>query len=74
MAVMDIIQSTKELFPGSNVIAIIRSRVEELQREDNRYCIKDKETEARLARWKAEAAPMPEDCRLALVKLGIKLI
>jgi len=76
MAVMDIIKTTKELYPGSNIIAILRSRAEELRIEvlKNSTLKLEAETEReRIERWRKESAPMPEDCRIALEKLGINI-
>ncbi len=76
MAVIDIIKTTKELYPGSNIIAIIRSRAEELKLEvlKNRTLKLQAETEKeRIDRWRKESAPMPDDCRRELEKLGIKI-
>ena len=73
MAVIDAIKTTKELYPGSNIIAILRTRTEELKTEvlKNSTLKLEAETEAeRIKRWEKEAAPMPEDCRKALEKLG----
>jgi hypothetical protein len=77
MAVIDVIKTTKELYPGSNIIAILRARAEELKQEISRNSILKLEAETekeRIDRWQAEASPMPEDCRIALAKLGIKII
>lgn len=73
---MDIIKTTKELYPGSNIIAILRSRAEELRIEvlKNSTLKLEAETEReRIERWRKESAPMPEDCRIALEKLGINI-
>ena len=73
-AVIDIIRNTKEFFPGSNVIAILRSRAEELRIEalKNSTLKLVAETEKeRVDRWSKEAAPMPEDCRSELIKKGL---
>ena len=76
MAVMEVIKSTKELYPGSNIIAILRSKAEELKLGalKNSTLKLEAETEKeRIERWRKESAPMPEDCRIALEKLGIKI-
>ncbi len=75
-AVWDFIKNTTEVFPGTNVIAIIRKNAEELKTEVNKDKVLRLEAETeqqRVDRWRREAVPMPEDCRLALQKLGIKL-
>lgn len=76
MAVMDIIKTTKELYPGTNIIAILRGRAEELKTEaqvNNTLKIEAETEKERIDRWQQEATPMPEDCRIALLKLGVKL-
>lgn len=75
MSVWEFIKNTKEIYPGTNIIAILRSRVEELRLEaQQKNTLKiEADTEAdRIERWKNEAVPMPEDCREALDNLGIK--
>ena len=74
-AVISVIKNTKELYPGSNMIAIIRDLALRLQTEDriNKSLKIEAETEKeRIDRWKRESAPMPEDCKKALGKIGIK--
>jgi hypothetical protein len=74
MSVWEFVKNTKEIYPGTNIIAIIRSRTEELQTEalKNSTLKIEAETEKeRIERWQKEAVPMPEDCRIALEKLGI---
>jgi len=76
MAVIDIIKTTKELYPGSNIIAIIRSRADELRLEVQRNSTLKLEAETekeRIERWQKESSPMPTDCKQALMKLGIKI-
>jgi hypothetical protein len=75
-AVMSIIKNTKELYPGSNMIAIVRGLTLEIQKQDIAHSTLKIEAETekeRIDRWRRESTPMPEDCRLALVKLGIKI-
>jgi len=75
-AVMNVIKNTKELFPGSNIIAILRARAEELRLEalkNSTLKIEQESEMERIERWKKEATPMPEDCRVALNKLGITI-
>lgn len=74
-AVVDIIKTTKELYPGSNIIAILRNRAEELKLETlkNSKLQLEAETEKeRIERWRKESVPMPTDCRLVLEKLGVQ--
>lgn len=76
MAVWEFIKKTKDIFPGTNIIATIRSQAEELQMKDRANNTLKLETETekeRIDRWQKEAVPMPEDCRKALSKLGINL-
>lgn len=76
MSVWEFIKNTKEVYPGTNIIAIIRAKAEELQTEARKNNILKIEAETeieRIDRWQKEAVPMPEDCRLALEKLGIIL-
>lgn len=76
MAVLDIIKTTKELFPGSNIIAIIRDKAISLQTEamrDSTLKLEAETEKERIERWRKEASPMPEDCQIALEKLGIKI-
>jgi hypothetical protein len=76
MSVYEFIKNTKEIYPGTNIIATIRARAEELQTEVRKNNIIKIETETekeRIDRWQKEASPMPKDCRLALEKLGVKL-
>ena len=76
MAVMDIIKNTPELYPGTNPIAIIRKKAEELRLEALKKNTLKSETETekeRIRRWQNEAMPMPEDCKTALKKSGIRI-
>jgi hypothetical protein len=74
IAVTEIIKTTKELFPGSNIVAILREKsvevaIEEQQKNTLRL---EAETEAeRVERWKKEASPMPAECRAAMIKAGL---
>jgi hypothetical protein len=75
MAVIDVIKTTKELYPGSNIIAILRARTEELKTEtlqNNTLRLESETEKERIERWQKEAAPMPEDCKKALEQLGVK--
>jgi post-segregation antitoxin (ccd killing protein) len=75
MAVLEIIKTTKELYPGSNIIAILREKAEDIaiDARSKRTLALESETEKqRIDRWKAEAVPMPESCRIELEKLGLK--
>lgn len=76
MAVLDIIKTTKEFYPGTNIIATIRSRAKELQKDfriKNTLQIEAESEKERIERWQKEAVPMPEDCKKALEKIGVKL-
>ena len=76
ISVWEFIKNTKEIYPGTNIIAIIRSRAEELKTEalQNSTLKLEAETEKeRIDRWHKEAVPMPEDCKQALEKIGIRL-
>lgn len=73
-AIMDIAKNTQELYPNTNLVAIIRAKAEEIHRESRRKSDKllTKETEQeRLDRWKREAVPMPDEAREILKKHGI---
>jgi len=75
-AVMSVIKNTQELYPGSNMIAIVRSLAIAMQkkhREDNTLKIEEETEKERIDRWQREASPMPEDCRKALGKLGCRI-
>lgn len=72
MAVWDLIKNTKELYPGTNIVAILRSKAIEIKADSSIKIAAETEKE-RVERWKREATPMPEDCRKALDKLGIKI-
>lgn len=76
ISVLELIKTTKEIYPGTNIIAIIRSRAEELRLEalQNSTLKLEVETEKeRIDRWQKESAPIPDECRIALAKLGIKI-
>ena len=72
IAIIDIIKNTKEFYPGTNVIAVIREKTEQIK-DTNTLQIEAETEKERVERWGREASPMPEDCRLALEKLGISL-
>lgn len=74
MAVYEFIKNTKEVYPGTNMIAIIRERAEALktQAQAEKVLKITAETEKqRIERWQKNAAPMPEECRRALEKMGV---
>lgn len=74
-AVMITVRDTKELYPGSNLIAIVRSLALDIQKAEkaNNILKLEAETESdRIDRWKKESAPMPAECREALARLGVK--
>lgn len=71
-AVWNLIKNTKELYPGTNVIAIIRERAKEMT-IDNRLLLEAETEKERIERWGREAVPMPEECKKELEKLGITL-
>ena len=76
MAIMDIVKNTKDIYPGTNIIAVIREKSINLQKEalQNSTLKLEAETEKeRIDRWQKEAVPMPEDCKQALEKIGIRL-
>jgi len=73
---MSVIRNTQELYPGSNVIAIVRNLAIDMQKKDkenNVLKIAVETEKERIDRWQKESSPMPLDCRAALQKLGIKL-
>lgn len=75
-AVISVIKNTKELYPGSNMIAIIRDLALRLQTEDrinNSLKIEVETEKERIDRWQKESSPMPLECKIALSKLGIKV-
>ena len=75
-AVWDFIKQTKEVFPGTNIIALLRDRAVGLRvslYHDKQLRIEQETEQKRIERWKKESAPMPEDCRVALAKLGVRL-
>jgi hypothetical protein len=74
-AVMSVIRNTKELYPGSNMIAIVRGLAIDMQnknRQDDTLKLEAETEKERIDRWQKESAPMPDDCKKALAKLGIK--
>ncbi len=71
-AVWALIKNTKELYPGTNVIAILREHSAEM-RVEGRLQLEAETEKERIDRWQKEASPMPEDCRIALAKLGVKI-
>jgi len=76
MAVWEFIKNTKDIFPGTNIIAKIRGRAEELRLEalQNSTLKLEAETEKeRIDRWQKESVPMPDECRKALEKLGCRI-
>ena len=76
MAVWELIKNTKEIYPGTNIIAMLRARAEELRIEalKNSTLKIEAETEKeRIDCWRKEASPMPEGCKAVLEKLGIKI-
>jgi hypothetical protein len=73
-AVWEFIKNTQDVFPGTNIIATIRNRTEELQNEaiKNNVLKLEAETEKeRIERWAKEAVPMPDECKKELEKLGL---
>lgn len=75
-AVVDIVKTQKEFYPGTNIIAVIREKANEakLQRRQATVLMIEAESEKqRIERWKKEAVPMPDDCRKALSKLGVRI-
>ena len=55
---------------------MIREKAEKIVTEEQQekvLKITAESEQERVERWKKEAVPMPEDCRVALAKIGIKL-
>ncbi len=76
MAVWEFIKNTKDIFPGTNIIATIREKAIDLQNEalkNNTLKLEAETEKERIDRWQKEAVPMPEDCRKALEKLGCRI-
>jgi hypothetical protein len=76
MSVWEFVKKTKDIYPGTNIIATIRGKAIDLQNEalQNSTLKLEAETEKeRIDRWQREASPMPDDCKKALEKLGITL-
>ena len=74
VAIFELIKTTKEIYPNTNIIAIIRARAEELKVEifkNSTFKLTAETEKDRVKRWQEEAVPMPEDCRRALEDLGL---
>jgi hypothetical protein len=74
-AVWEFIKTHKEIFPGTNPIAILRERAVALlteARQNTSIKIEAETEKERVERWRKEASPMPEECKQALSKLGAK--
>ena len=74
MAIMDVVKNTKDIYPGTNIIATIRGKAIDLQNKALQNSTLKLETETekeRIDRWQKESVPMPDECRKALAKLGI---
>ena len=76
MAIWKVIKDTKEIYPGTNIIAIIRCQAQTLKDEytqNNTLKLETENEKERIERWKKEAVPMPEDCKEAFRNLGLKI-
>jgi hypothetical protein len=76
MAIMDIVKNTKDIYPGTNIIATIRGKAIDLQNEalkNNTLKLEAETEKERIDRWQKESSPMPLECKIALSKLGIKV-
>jgi hypothetical protein len=75
-ATFNFIKTTTNIYPGTNIIAVIRENAATLQnqfRQENVLKLEAETEKERIDRWQKEAAPMPEECRMTLKKLGIKI-
>lgn len=75
-AVYDFIKTTAQVYPGTNIIALIREKAEqqaERDRADKAFKLTAESDAERMERWKREAAPMPDEARKELDKLGIRI-
>lgn len=76
MAIWELIKDTKEIYPGTNIIAIIRDKTQKIKTEqlqNNILKLEGESEKERIERWKKEAVPMPEECKEALRNLGLKV-
>jgi hypothetical protein len=76
MAVWEFIKNTKDIYPGTNIIATIRENAVALQnqaRQENTLKLEAETEKERIDRWQKESSPMPEECKIVLDKLGIKI-
>jgi len=76
MSVWELIKNTKEIYPGTNIVAIIRSRANELKIEtqkDSTLKLEAETEKERIERWRKESSPMPEECKAVLEKLGARI-
>jgi|SRR3990167_6959506 len=74
MAIQKIIKTIPELYRGTNIIAMIRLRAEEMRVEifKNTSLRITAETEKeRIERWEKEAVPMPQECKDKLEGWGL---
>lgn len=74
-AVEDFVKNTKEIYPGTNLIAMLRDKAlsyKTLAQKDHVLKLKKETEEERIERWKRESVPMPEECREQLSKFGFK--
>ena len=73
-AIQEIIKTVPELYPGTNIIAMIRTRAEELRLKilkNSTIKIEAESEKERVERWQKEAIPMPQDCRDELEGWGV---
>jgi len=74
-AIQEIVKTIPELYPGTNIIAMIRTRAEAHRLEALKVSTLKIEAETekeRIERWQKEAVSMPQDCVETLTRLGIK--
>jgi len=73
-SVGEVVKTVKEFYPGSNPLAVLIEKHDELVSERRKFQQKKlaKETDLeRMDRWKSEAVPMPAECREYLQKKGL---
>lgn len=75
-AVHEFIANHKEVMPGTNIIAHLREimrQMEEHERIMNTLKIGAETFTQKMGRWRKEQSPMPQECKDALNRLGIKI-
>lgn len=76
VVVWKIVKETTEIYPGTNVIAMLRFYAEGFRLDALKagaLKLSAESEKQRIERWQKESVSMPDDCRKALVKLGIRL-